>query len=78
MNYSGRTLADTFSGDFLKLALRHGTPDMPYRGPSLLRNGDYTYICDVDGDLDWFIGTEAIYYKDATVYECRFHGGSVR
>ena len=27
MNYSGRTLAPTFSGDFLKRALQRGTPD---------------------------------------------------
>ncbi len=78
MNYSGRTLSDVFSGDFLKLALRHGTADMPYRGPRLFRNGDYTYICDTDGTLDWFFGTEAIYHQDVLVYECRFHGGYVR
>ena len=78
MNYSGRTLANTFSGDFLKLALRHGTKDMPYRGPSLYRNGDYTYICETDGALSWFFGTEAIYHLDTLVYESRFHGGFVR
>lgn len=77
MNYSGRTLSDHFSGDFLKLALRHGTPDMPYRGPRVFRNGDYTYICEANGELDWFCGTEAIYHQDTLVYECRFHGGSV-
>nr|MBR4280449.1 helix-turn-helix transcriptional regulator [Clostridia bacterium] len=78
MNYSGQTLADTFSGDFLKLALRHGTADMPYRGPQLFRSGDYTYVCDADGSLDWFCGTEAIYCQDTLVYECRFHGGYVQ
>ena len=78
MNYSGRTLSDLFSGDFLKLALRHGTAEMPYRGPRLIHNGEYTYICEADGNLDWFCGTEAIYHQDALVYECRFHGGYVR
>lgn len=78
MNYSGRTLSDTFSGDFLKLALRHGTADMPYRGPRLFRNGEYTYVCEANGDLDWFCGSEAIYHQDALAYECRFHGGNVR
>lgn len=78
MNYSGRTLSDIFSGDFLKLALRHGTADIPYRGPRLFRNGDYTYVCETDVTLDWFCGNEAVYYKDILVYECRFHGGYVR
>lgn len=78
MNYSGRTLSDVFSGDFLKLALRHGTPDMPYRGPVLFRNEEYTYVCAAEGNLDWFSGTEAIYHRDTLIYECRFHGGCVR
>lgn len=78
MNYSGRTLSDTFSGDFLKQALRHCTPEMPYRGPRLYQSSEYTYVCDVNGCLDWFIGTEIIYDKEQLIYECRFHGGSVR
>lgn len=78
MNYSGRTLSATFSGDFLKQALRHGTPEMPYRGPRLYRSSEYTYVCDVEGNLDWFTGTEAIYDQEQLIYECRFHGGCVR
>lgn len=78
MNYSGRTLSDLFSGDFLKFALRHGMVDMPYRGPRLFRNGDYTYVCETEGTLDWFYGTEAIYQQDTLVYECRFHGGYIQ
>lgn len=77
MNYSGRTLSDVFSGDLLKLALRHGTTDMPYRGPRVFLNSDYTYICEANGELDWFCGTESIYHQDTLVYECRFHGGSI-
>lgn len=78
MNYGGRTLSSAFSGDFLKRALCHGTPDLPYRGPALYREGDYTYQCSVQGDLRWFTGAEVIYYEDALIYECRFHGGKVR
>lgn len=33
MNYMGRLLADTFSGNFLKEALRAADERMPYRGP---------------------------------------------
>lgn len=78
MNYSGRTLSDNFSGDFLKLALRNGTSEMPYRGPQVFQRGGYTYVCHSRGMLDWFSGDEAIYYEDQAIYECRFHGGFVK
>ena len=78
MNYSGRVLSDTFSGDFLKLALQHGTPDMPWRGPKLFHSSEYTYVCTCPDDLYWFSGTETIYYGEALIYECRFHGGIIR
>ena len=35
MNYLGRVLADGFSGNFLKEALRAADTKMPYRGPEL-------------------------------------------
>lgn len=78
MNYSGRTLAPTFSGDFLKLALQRGTPDAPYRGPQLFQQDGYTYVCQRSGTPEWFSGDEAIFFGDSLVYECRFHGGWVR
>lgn len=78
MNYSGRTLSEQFSGDFLKLALRSCTESMPYRGPEFFRNGEYTYVCRVDGDFDWFSGDESVFHTDLLVYECRFHGGYIR
>lgn len=78
MNYSGRVLGEPFSGDFLKEALLHGTPDMPCRGPELYRSGDYTYTCFMQGSLDWFSGSEAIYLGGRMIYECRFHGGTTR
>ncbi|MBQ8554584.1 MAG: helix-turn-helix transcriptional regulator [Clostridia bacterium] len=78
MNYGGRTLSSAFSGDFLKRALCHGTETMPYRGPALYREGDYTYQCTTRGSMDWFSGKEAIYLRDEVIYECRFHGGAPR
>lgn len=78
MNYSGRTLSEHFSGDFLKLALRNNTLDHPYRGPKIYQSSDYTYTCSVDGELDWFCGTETIYHQGEIVYSCHFHGGIVR
>lgn len=78
MNYSGRVLDDSFSGDFLKSALYAVEPELPFRGPEFFRDGDRTYICKVSGGFDWFSGSEAIFHGARKVYECVFHGGIVR
>ena len=78
MNYMGRVLSDGFSGNFLKEALRAADKNMPYRGPELYQSGEYTYRCKVTGDFAWFQGYEEIYQGDIKVYECVFHGGSLR
>lgn len=78
MNYIGRVLADTFSGDFLKEALREANPDMPYRGPEYYQSGEYLYKCKVSGDFTWYQGYEEIYCNNEKVYECYFHGGMMR
>ena len=78
MNYCGRVIANGFDGDFLKEALSNVTPDMPYRGPGEYRQGSLTYKCSVDGGFEWFNGHEEIYCGDEKVYECLFHGGSVK
>jgi transcriptional regulator with XRE-family HTH domain len=78
MNYMGRVLSDGFSGNFLKEALRAADKNMPYRGPELYQSGEYTYRCRVTGDFTWFQGYEEIYQGDIKVYECVFHGGSLR
>lgn len=78
MNYSGRTLSDVFSGDFLKLALQNGTLENPYRGPAHFACNGYAYTCRAQGNLDWFDGDEAIFFGDQLIYECRFHGGTAR
>ena len=79
MNYMGRVLSDSFSGNFLKEALRKADKKMPYRGPEYYRAGEYTYRCKVTGDFTWFQGCEEIYKNDTRVYECVFHGsGALR
>lgn len=75
MNYAGRVLLESFSGDFLRKCLSLTAKEMPYRGPSLYKEGDYTYHCTIQGDMEWFQGTEEIFYLDIKVYECCFHGG---
>lgn len=78
MNYTGRVLANGFSGDFLKEALLRGTPDYPYRGPLLYRSGEHTYHAWIHGGFEWFNGHEGTYFRDVKVYECAFHGGAVK
>ena len=79
MNYLGRVLSDSFSGNFLKEALRKADRKMPYRGPEYYQAGEYTYRCKVTGDYTWFQGLEEIYKGDLKVYECVFHGsGALR
>ena len=78
MNYMGRVLDDSFSGNFLKEALRHADRKMPYRGPEYYQAGEYTYRCKVTGDFTWFQGYEEIYRGEIKVYECTFHGGTLR
>ena len=78
MNYCGRVLDSNFSGDFLKAALSKATIQMPYRGPEVFQNDAYTYRCSVNGTTIWFQGYEEIYYNQVKVYECYFHGASVK
>ena len=78
MNYIGRLTGDGFSSDFHLEALKLIPEDMPYRGPALYEKGDYTFKCSVQGDFDWFTGYEEILFKGKQVYECNFHGGSIK
>ena len=78
MNYSGRTLDESFSGDFLKEVLQQRPLERPFRGPAIYQSGEYTYQSKVVGDLEWFQGYEEIYHRDKRVYECYYHGGIVR
>jgi len=78
MNYSGRVLDVNFSGDFLKECLLAVSIEMPFRGPELHQNGNYTYHCSVQGSFDWFFGEETIFFQSSKVYECIFHGGTIK
>lgn len=75
MNYTGRTLREEFNGKFLDTVLLQVKEELPYRGPVLYKEGDYTYHNHVNGDFTWFHGREEIYYQDILVYECLYHGG---
>ena len=78
MNYAGRVIGEEFSGDFLKEALLLVPEDMPFRGPREYSSGAYRYSCEINGDFDWFQGKETISLNDTLIYECFFHGSSIR
>ncbi len=78
MNYAGQVTGQPFSGDFLKEALLHVPKTMPYRGPERYENGDYLFTCTVQGDFDWFQGYETISFRGEKIYDCYFHGTSIR
>ncbi len=78
MNYTGRVLDERFSGSFLKEALSLVNEDNPYRGPIIYQNGQYKYHCIINGEFNWFQGYEEIYFDDIKVFECYFHGGSIK
>ncbi|ACL76219.1 DUF5680 domain-containing protein [Ruminiclostridium cellulolyticum] len=78
MNYCGRVIAEGFSGDFLKEALLNIPFEKPFRGPEKYKRDDLLYTSKVHGDFLWFFGMEEIYFHDVKVYECRFHGGSIK
>jgi len=78
MNYIGRILDERFSGSFLKEVLSLVSKENPYRGPVIYQNGQYKYHCIISGEFNWFQGREEIYFNDIKVYECFFHGGSIK
>ena len=78
MNYAGRVLGAPFSGDFLKEALLRVPCEEPFRGPEEYSEGDYTYTCKTEGSFEWFSGYESISYKGEMIYECYYHGGTIK
>ncbi|MGN0616736.1 DUF5680 domain-containing protein [Ruminococcus flavefaciens] len=78
MNYVGRVTGTSFSGDFLKEALLRVPFEKPFRGPQEFSDGDYTYKCEVSGDFEWFQGYETIEYRGAVIYDCYFHGSTIK
>lgn len=78
MNYCGRVIGKNFSGDFLKEVLRNCDLEHP-RGPRFYQSGEYLYQSKTTGKVDaWYQGYEEIYYHSEKVYECYYHGGSVK
>ena len=62
----------------LRMALRHGSKDEPYRGPATFSHDALTYTNSSSGSLDAFWGVEQISRDGVRVYECRYAGGFLR
>lgn len=63
---------------FLHAALRQVTPERPFRGPALYREGDFEYRDESTGALEAFHGHETIHRAGQTVYTLRYGGSALR
>ena len=63
---------------FLRLALRQGTVALPYRGPTVVREGSCVYTHQSAGTLEAFWGHERITDHTQLVYELHYRGGVLR
>lgn len=77
MNYYGKECKE-FPIEVLKKAMLTVSKENPYRGQPVFKDGDYTYICEVDGEFEKFSGRENIYLNNEKVFECIFHGGIIK
>lgn len=84
MNYYGVTLDDTLGEEAMNKALRPalmmvGKDDtIPVRGPKEFNNGEYKYVFEVIGDMNYFNGTETIYKNNKKIYELKCSGGLIK
>ena len=74
MSYQGQTiegLTEEFieqTFEFLKRALRNFSDDLPFRGPTRFREGDFEYTFSMDGDYRYFTGIEFVKYKNMQIF----------
>ena len=80
MNYYGAMLVDAIPEEFssfLKTALSLISKDNPFRGPTTLVRGDFSYHSSWIGNLEQFRGEEYITFDNTRIYELFFHGGTI-
>ena len=63
---------------FLQRALAQVTPERPFRGPHILRDGHHLYVDESQGTMERFQGTESISFRNQPVYQLRYMGGVLR
>ena len=62
---------------FLMEAMRHTSPEMPYRGPLIFENENWKYENILSGGAERFSGSEKIFRDGTLVYEASYTGGLV-
>jgi len=79
LNFWGQTLANAPAEfpHFHKRALRQVGEDLPLRGPSCFREGEFIYVNEVQGTLQSFTGVERIYHQNREIYHLVYHGGAI-
>lgn len=85
MNYYGITIDESLSEEAMDKALRPAlmmvgkdTDVIPVRGPKSYQNGEYEYNFSLNGDLEYFEGTETIHKGKTKIYELKCHGGIIK
>ena len=83
MNYYGYILSPSTDEKelygFLREALMQERSDiLPVRGGKSYQMDNLEYTNAVEGELNRFTGTEEIYRAGVMVYQCHYHGGSVK
>ena len=63
--------------NFLKDALLQPPPEYPWRGPQRLKQDDWLYLNNWQGELSQFSGQETISYQQNEVYCGLYFGGLV-
>ena len=51
---------------------------LPLRGPTTFSEGNYEYNVNFPGSLQYFVGTEEIFYKKELVHKVIMHGGLIK
>ena len=70
---------DTYFGgkDFIGGEIVYKDEMPPVRGPKEFREGEWKYTNTIQGGLDRFTATEAMYQNDQLVYRADYHGGGI-
>ncbi len=85
MNYYGVTIDENLGEEAMDNALRpalmmvgEDKKIIPVRGPREFINNEYKYTFEVEGNLDYFNGTERVYKKGVKIYELKCNGGLIK
>lgn len=62
---------------FLQKALLNQPETFPVRGPEIFQEGDFVYTNKIEGNLDNFLGKEAIFKGNNQIYKTNYAGGLV-